>query len=52
MRRRIVDPATGQIVRVVDLKALGFSANAKPHHVVAEPDGSFWYVTLIGDNRT
>jgi DNA-binding beta-propeller fold protein YncE len=47
----VVDPATGTVVRVVDLKALGFSANAKPHHVVAEADGSFWYVTLIGDNR-
>jgi YVTN family beta-propeller protein len=47
----VVDPATGQVVRVVDLKTLGFSPNSKPHHVVAEKDGSFWYVTLIGDNR-
>src|SRR5690606_23906010 len=25
--------------------------NAKPHHIAVEPDGSFWYVTLIGENR-
>ena len=47
----IIDLGTNRIVRTVDLKALGFSANAKPHHVAVEPDGSAWYVTLIGDNR-
>src|SRR5688500_13130534 len=47
----IVDAATRKVLRTVDVKALGFSANAKPHHIVVEPDGSFWYVTLIGDNR-
>lgn len=35
---------------IVDLKDRGFSENAKPHHVVAEPDGSHWYVSLIGAN--
>ncbi|PSQ86380.1 MAG: hypothetical protein BRD42_05340 [Bacteroidetes bacterium QS_3_64_15] len=34
----------------VDLKERGFSENAKPHHVVAEADGSHWYATLIGAN--
>jgi YVTN family beta-propeller protein len=47
----IIDMGTNRVVRTVDLQKLGFSANAKPHHVVVEPDGSFWYVTLIGDNR-
>jgi YVTN family beta-propeller protein len=47
----ILDATTLKVVRTVDLKALGFSANAKPHHIVVEPDGSFWYVTLIGDNK-
>ncbi|MGH7469967.1 MAG: YncE family protein [Longimicrobiales bacterium] len=47
----ILDAATLKLVRIVDLKPLGFSANAKPHHIVVEPDGSFWYVTLIGDNK-
>jgi len=46
----IVDAATHELVEVVDLQALGFSENAKPHHAVAEPDGSFWYLSLIGEN--
>jgi DNA-binding beta-propeller fold protein YncE len=45
----IVDPSTGRVLSTVDLQAAGFTANAKPHAVVAEPDGSAWYVTLIGD---
>jgi YVTN family beta-propeller protein len=47
----VIDMATNAVVRTVDLQKLGFSANAKPHHIAVEPDGSFWYVTLIGDNR-
>lgn len=47
----VIDMQTNAIVDKIDLKELGFSANAKPHHAVAEPDGSFWYVTLIGENR-
>ena len=47
----LIDTNTNEIVRTVDLKALGFSANAKPHHIAVEPDGSFWYVTLIGENK-
>ncbi len=46
----VIDMASQSIVDTVDLTALGFSENAKPHHVVAEPDGSFWYVSLIGEN--
>jgi YVTN family beta-propeller protein len=47
----VIDMETQAVVRTVDLQELGFSANAKPHHIAVEPDGSFWYVTLIGDNR-
>ena len=47
----VLDPNTMRVVRTIDLKALGFSANAKPHHIAIEPDGTFWYVTLIGDNK-
>lgn len=47
----IIDMATLQVVRTVDLKTLGFSANAKPHDIVVEPDGEHWYVSLIGENR-
>lgn len=47
----VIDMATNRVVRTIDLQQLGFSENARPHHVAVEPDGSFWYVTLIGDNR-
>lgn len=47
----VIDVATNEIVDHIDLQELGFSANAKPHHAIAEPDGSYWYVTLIGENR-
>jgi len=46
----VIDASTQTISETVDLQKLGFSENAKPHHVIAEPDGSFWYVTLIGEN--
>jgi DNA-binding beta-propeller fold protein YncE len=38
------------VIETVDLQALGFSENAKPHHAVAEPDGSFWYLSMIAEN--
>jgi DNA-binding beta-propeller fold protein YncE len=47
----VVDQARLAVDTVLDLTALGFSANAKPHHVAVEPDGSAWYVSLIGDGR-
>ena len=47
----VIDMATNEIVDTINLQDLGFSANAKPHHAIAEPDGSAWYVTLIGENR-
>ncbi|MGH7578401.1 MAG: beta-propeller fold lactonase family protein [Longimicrobiales bacterium] len=47
----VIDVATQRVVRTIDLQALGFSANAKPHHIAVEPDGSHWYVSLIGDGK-
>jgi DNA-binding beta-propeller fold protein YncE len=47
----VVDMAAGQVVRTIDLTTLGFPATAKPHYIVVEPDGSHWYVSLIGANR-
>lgn len=46
----VIDVESNEIVDTIDLQELGFSANAKPHHAVAESDGSHWYVTLIGEN--
>lgn len=47
----IVDTAARAVVRTIDLQKLGFPATAKPHYIVVEPDGSAWYVSLIGANR-
>lgn len=47
----LIDTKTNAVVRTIDLTRLGFSKNAKPHHIQVEPDQSFWYVTLIGENK-
>jgi YVTN family beta-propeller protein len=47
----VIDVATNTLVETIDLQELGFSKNAKPHHVMADADGSHWYVTLIGENK-
>ncbi|MGH7445764.1 MAG: YncE family protein, partial [Longimicrobiales bacterium] len=47
----LIDVRTNEIMQTVDLQQLGYGPNAKPHHIVAEHDGSHWYVSLIGENR-
>ncbi|NNE70894.1 MAG: YncE family protein, partial [Rhodothermales bacterium] len=47
----IIDSATNEVVETIDLKTMGYPENAKPHHVVVEPDGSHWYLSMIGANR-
>jgi len=47
----VIDQSKLSVDTVLDLTKMGFTANAKPHHVTVEPDGSFWYVTLIGDGK-
>jgi len=47
----IIDARTNDVVETIDLQALGYPANAKPHHVVVEPDGSHWYLSMIAANR-
>lgn len=46
----VIDMVSNLVIRTVDLQELGFSANARPHHIAVAPDGSYWYVSLIGDN--
>ena len=46
----IIDMDANVIIRTIDLQTLGFTADAKPHHVAVEPDGSAFYVSLIGDD--
>ena len=47
----VVDMRAKSVVRTIDLQKLGFPATAKPHYIVVEPTGEFWYVSLIGANR-
>lgn len=47
----ILDMTTGDPVETVDLTRLGYSATAKAHDVAVEPDGSFWYVSLIAEGK-
>jgi len=43
----VIDMDTNQVIRIVDLQELGFPPNCMPHHIVVEPDGSYWYLSLI-----
>jgi DNA-binding beta-propeller fold protein YncE len=47
----VIDQQRLAVDTVLDLTTMGFTANAKPHHIAVEPDGSAWYVSLIGDGR-
>ncbi len=47
----VIDMGTREVVRTIDLQTFGFAANAKPHHIAAEADGSFWYLSLIGASK-
>jgi YVTN family beta-propeller protein len=46
-----IDMRSNTVMDTVDLQELGFSANASPHDIAVEPDGSFWYVSLIADGK-
>ena len=46
----VIDISANEVAHIVDLTTLGYGANAKPHDVEVEPDGSHWYVSLIGAN--
>ncbi len=47
----IIDANSRKLIETIDLRKYGFGDNAKPHHVQVEPDGSAWYVTLIGAGK-
>jgi YVTN family beta-propeller protein len=47
----IVDVTTRRVIGTLDLAKLGFGPNAKPHHAQVEPDGSYWYLTMIGAGK-
>jgi DNA-binding beta-propeller fold protein YncE len=47
----VIDVDRLEEVARIDLQAMGFGPQAKPHDTALEPDGSYWYVSLIGENR-
>jgi YVTN family beta-propeller protein len=47
----VVDIASGKVVETIDLAAMGFGPNAKPHHAQVESDGGFWYLSMIGAGK-
>jgi DNA-binding beta-propeller fold protein YncE len=47
----VIDMSTNRLVTTVDLKELGYPETAKAHHTAVEPDGSFWYVSLIAAGK-
>ncbi len=47
----VIDMDTNLVIQTIDLRELGFTADSRPHHVAVEPDGSAFYVSLIGDDR-
>jgi len=47
----VLDARDGSVVTTLDFEALGYGANARPHDVLADPDGSHWYVSLIGAGK-
>lgn len=48
----VVRPDVDSVVTTVDLvaKEVTASRKPKPHHVVVEPDGAAWYVSLINED--
>lgn len=46
-----IDMTTNSVIDTIDLEKLGFGHTAQPHDIAVEPDGGFWYVSLIGDGK-
>ncbi|MFQ5569714.1 MAG: beta-propeller fold lactonase family protein [Rhodothermales bacterium] len=46
----VIDTEANVVIRTVKLADFGFTGTPKPHHIDVEPDGLFWYVSLIGAN--
>ena len=47
----VIDAERLEVVARVDFQAMGFGPQARPHDIAVEPDGSYWYVSLIGEDR-
>jgi YVTN family beta-propeller protein len=47
----VIDTDAKVVIRNIKFEELGYSSNSKPHDVAVEPDGEFWYVSLINDGK-
>jgi len=47
----VIDTDAKVVIRNIKLNELGYSSNPKPHDIAVEPNGEYWYVTLIGDGK-
>lgn len=47
----IIDTRANVVIRNIKFDELGYSNDASPHFTVIEPDGQFWYVSLIRDGK-
>ncbi len=47
----VVDLGEPRVLETLDLRGFGFAPSARPHHAQVEPDGSHWYLTLIGAGK-
>jgi DNA-binding beta-propeller fold protein YncE len=47
----VIDTRTNDLLETVDLKKFGFAETSKAHDTAVEPDGSYWYVSLIAAGK-
>ena len=47
----VFNATRARVETTLDLVALGFSPQCKPHFALVEPGGRAWYVSLIGDGK-
>jgi len=47
----VLDMESLEVLGSIRLEELGFSGGAMPHHIAVLPDGTGWFVSLIGENR-
>lgn len=47
----VIDTDVKVVIRNIKFPDFGYSASSKPHAVAVEPNGQYWYVTLISDGK-
>jgi YVTN family beta-propeller protein len=47
----VIDTDAKLVIRNIKLPDLGYSTIAKPHDAAVEPNGQYWYISLIEDGK-